>query len=62
MARDCLLDIGAVSRFIEDRIRQIKEDHEKRKQILKACRTVNSLQEGWDDIHEVYGEDEAAGA
>lgn len=45
-----------------ERIRQIKEDYEKRKQISKACRTVNPLQEGWDDIDEIYGEDEGAGA
>jgi hypothetical protein len=45
-----------------ERVAQIKSDFEKRKQATKACRATNPLHEGFDDIDDIYGEEEGGGA
>ena len=45
-----------------ERIAQIKADHQARKNRALACKAINPLHEGFDDIDEIYDEEEGGGA
>jgi hypothetical protein len=45
-----------------ERVAQIKAEHDAKKQRALACKAINPLHDGYDDIDEIYGEDEGAGA
>jgi hypothetical protein len=45
-----------------ERVEQIKADYQARKARAVACKAINPLHEGFEDIDEIYGEDEGGGA
>jgi hypothetical protein len=45
-----------------ERVIQIKEDYSARRNKAIACKAINPLQEGYDDIDEIYDEEEGGGA
>lgn len=45
-----------------ERVAQIKAEHNAKKTRAIACRSINPLHDGYDDIDEIYGDDEGGGA
>lgn len=45
-----------------ERVAQIKADYQARKERALACKSINPLHEGFDDIDEIYDEEEGGGA